>query len=128
PRTTLGGPQQRTGNDVSVHASNHEVLKTQEQQRCLTQTPPSSSSTTIQTSSPPLGVCCDRSAWKPSYLRPFPIFSSPIRRMAPPAWYSTSDCRGRAVLICSESSLRRRRSSQSSSSQGTATFRCRCKR
>ena len=42
-----------------------------------------------------LGVCCDRSAWMLSYLRPFPTFSSPISRMAPPAWSSTSGCRGR---------------------------------
>ena len=37
-----------------------------EQQRCLTQSPPSWSSTTIRTFEPRLGVSCDRSAWKPS--------------------------------------------------------------
>src|SRR6202051_864414 len=37
---------------------------------------------TIRTFAHRLGVCCDRSAWMLSYLRPFPTFSSPIRRMA----------------------------------------------
>jgi hypothetical protein len=88
---------------------------------------PSWSLMTIRTFAHRLGVCCDRSAWMLSYLRPFPTFSSPIRRMAPPAWSSTSGCRGRAVLILSASSPRRTGNCQSSSSQGTATSRCRCK-
>jgi hypothetical protein len=74
------------------------------------------------------GVCCDRSAWMLTCLRPFPTFSSLMRRLAPPAWSSTSGCRGRGVLIFSASSPRRTENSQSSSSQGTATSRCRCKR
>ena len=44
-----------------------------------------------------------------SYLRPFPTSSSPIRPMVPPAWCSTSDCRGKAALIYSASSLAAKR-------------------
>jgi hypothetical protein len=39
-----------------------------------------------------------------SYLRPSPTFSDPIHPMAPAAWYSTSDCRGKAASIYSASS------------------------
>ena len=65
------------------------IIVCPEQQQCLTQNPLSWSSTTIRTFEPRLGVSCDRSAWKPSFLRPSPIFSSRIRRTAPPASSST---------------------------------------
>ena len=64
-------------------------LSLPENQHCLTQNRPSWSSTTIRTFGPRLGVSCDRSDWRPNSSRPSPIFSSRIRRMAPPAWSST---------------------------------------
>ena len=49
------------------------------------------------------GACCDRSALTSSYLPPFPTSSSPIQRIAPPAWCSISDCPAKAASISSAS-------------------------